>query len=406
MPIDTVGLARRLKEARVNCGMTQEEVAAQLEIPRTAVVAIESAARAVSTLELSEFARLYRRSIPELVEDATGDQDLCVVLHRMDENFAEDPAVKKEVADLVAICREGSDLRKILGIPNESGPPEYSMTPPGSTMEAVEQGGLVATQERRRLGLSNVPLPDLAKLIAAQGVWAAKVTLPDEMSGMLLHHSSIGLAVLINESHKRPRRRFSFAHEYAHALMDRRSSATVSTAKNRAELMEVRANAFAASFLLPTEGVLSFLHFRRKGLPSREEQIVYDPSAHDAATLVRARSRVPALSSKVTYQDVAAIKSYFGTSYQAACYRMKSLGLVSQKDLEELLAKEEYADAAFALVELEGDAPNDEDVLRLQVLNLAIEAFRREEVSHGRLREISSVLGISAAELLRLAEAA
>jgi Zn-dependent peptidase ImmA (M78 family)/transcriptional regulator with XRE-family HTH domain len=406
MAFDTVRLGKRLKEARVNCAMTQEQVADLLKIPRTAVVAMESGTRAVSTLELSELARAFRRSVAEFVDDVPEEQDICVVLHRMDEDFADDPSVKKEVADHVAICREGSDLRKLLGIAAESGPPEYSMPLPSSTMEAVEQGGLVAMQERRRLGLSNVPLPDLAKLIAAQGVWAAKVTLPDEMSGMFLHHRSIGLAILINEDHPRPRRRFSFAHEYAHALMDRRSSATVSTAKNRADLIEVRANAFAAAFLLPAEGILSFLHFRRKGLPSREEQIVYDPSVDDASTLVRARSRVSALSAKVTYQDVAAIKSYFGTSYQAACYRMKSLGHVSQKELEDLLAKEEYADAAFALVELEGDAPNDEDVLRLQVVNLAIEAFRREEVSQGRLREISSVLGIPSAELLRLAEAA
>lgn len=406
MAIDAVQLGKRLKDARVNCGMTQEEVAEALKVPRTAVVAIESGTRAISTLELTELARLFRRSVSDLLEEESEDQDICLVLHRMDDDFADNPVVKKEVADHVAICREGSDLRRILGIPTESGPPEYSMSAPSSTMEAVEQGGLIALQERRRLGLSNVPLPDLAKLIAAQGMWAAKVNLPDEMSGMFLHHRSIGLAVLINETHPRPRRRFSFAHEYAHALMDRRFSATVSTAKNRSELIEVRANAFAAAFLLPADGVLSFLHFRRKGIPSREDQIVYDPSVGDASTLVRARSRTPALSAKVSYQDIAAVKSYFGTSYQAACYRMKSLGLVAQNELDELLAKEQYADAAFALVDLEGDAPTDEDVLRLQVLTLAIEAFRREELSKGRLREISSVLGIPSAELLRLAEAA
>ncbi len=42
----------------------------------------------------------------------------------------------------------------------------------------------------------------------------------------------------------------------------------------------------------------------------------------------------------------------------------------------------------------------------MQVLNLAVEAYRREEVSRGRLRDLSSVLGIKAADLLKLAEAA
>jgi Zn-dependent peptidase ImmA (M78 family)/transcriptional regulator with XRE-family HTH domain len=406
MPIDPVALGERLKQARINCGLTQEQVAEHLEIPRTAVVGIEAGSRAVSTLELTKLATLYRQTVADLLNEAANEEDICVVLHRIDQDFVDDPNAKKEVSRHMEICREGSTLKDLLGIPTEDGPPEYSIAPPRSTMDAVEQGNLAAAQERRRLGLGNNPLPDLAKLIAAQGIWAAKAVLPDEMSGLFLHHHSIGLAILINKHHPRPRRRFSFAHEYAHALMDRRAAATVSTVSNRSDLIEVRANAFAASFLLPGEGVLAFLHHRRKALPSREEQIVYDPSASQASALVMARSRVSASSAKVAYQDVAAIKCYFGTSYQAACYRMKSLGLVSKDELQELLEKEEFADKAFVLADLKDDEPKDDDVLRLQVINLAIEAYRREEISQGRLREISSVLGISAAELVRLAEAA
>ena len=406
MAIDPVALGERLKQARINCGLTQEQVAEHLEIPRTAIVGIEAGSRAVSTLELSKLGKLYRHAVDELLQDGANEEDICVVLHRIDEDFVNDPNAKEEVSRHMAICQEGSSLRGLLGISTESGPPEYSLALPRNTMEAVEQGNLVSTQERRRLGLGNNPLPDLAKLIAAQGVWATKANLPDEMSGLFLHHRSIGLAILVREGHPRPRRRFSFAHEYAHALMDRRASATVSTTNNRADLIEVRANAFAASFLLPSEGVLAFLHHRRKALPSREEQIVYDPSIGDASTLVTARSRVAASSAKVAYQDVAAVKCYFGTSYQAACYRMKSLGLISKDELQELLDKEEFANAAFELADLKDDEPSDEDVLLLQVINLAIEAYRREEISQGRLREISSVLGIPAADLVRLAEAA
>ncbi len=40
------------------------------------------------------------------------------------------------------------------------------------------------------------------------------------------------------------------------------------------------------------------------------------------------------------------------------------------------------------------------------VLTDSVEAFRREEVSRGRLRGLSSVLGIKASDLLKLAEAA
>ena len=43
--------------------------------------------------------------------------------------------------------------------------------------------------------------------------------------------------------------------------------------------------------------------------------------------------------------------------------------------------------------------------LRTQLAHLAIEAYRREEVLQGRLREIGRKLGLPATELLELAEA-
>ncbi|MEO9593590.1 helix-turn-helix domain-containing protein [Rhodopirellula bahusiensis] len=414
MSINTSSLGRRLKEARKNCGLTQQQVADELGIQRTAVVNIESGERALSTLELTKFARLYGRTISELLNEPATDEDIFVVLHRLDEEFSEDSEVHREVNNHVAICREGHDLKELLGISNEDSSPEYLMPEPESTIEAVEQGAEVATQERRRLSLGSNPLPDLAKLIASQGIWAAKAVLPDEMSGMFLLHPTFGSAILINQDHPLSRRRFSFAHEYAHALLDRNTTATVSSSKNRKDLREVRANAFAASFLLPAEGIHSFLLHRRKTVPSRIEQIVYDPMAHGTDEFVEAKQRVKASNSKITYQDVASLMYYFRTSYQATCYRLKSLELVNKDELTELLEKEDVAKTAFKVLKLfddattegENDSQFDQDVLRLQVLNLAVEAYRREEVSRGRLRDLSSVLGIKSGDLLKLAEAA
>ncbi|MEO2045357.1 MAG: hypothetical protein ABGX16_02150 [Pirellulales bacterium] len=196
--------------------------------------------------------------------------------------------------------------------------------------------------------------------------------------------------------------------------LDRGATATISSSKNRKDFKEVRANEFAAAFLLPAEGIHAFLLHRRKTLPSRIDQVVYDPLAHDSKELVEAKVRFKASDSKVTYQDVASLICYFRTSYQATCYRLKSLSLISKDELVELLAKEDDAKTAFKVLELfddaafdgENDSQFDQDVLRLQVLNLAVEAFRREEVSRGRLRDLSTVLGIKASDLLKLAEAA
>jgi transcriptional regulator with XRE-family HTH domain len=56
-------LGDRLREARKYLGLKQEEVAAYLKIPRTALTDIESGQRRVEAIELTRLARLYRQSV-------------------------------------------------------------------------------------------------------------------------------------------------------------------------------------------------------------------------------------------------------------------------------------------------------------------------------------------------------
>ena len=56
-------LGSRLKEARKYLGLTQEEVATYLKIPRTALTDIESGQRRVEAIELTRLARLYRQPV-------------------------------------------------------------------------------------------------------------------------------------------------------------------------------------------------------------------------------------------------------------------------------------------------------------------------------------------------------
>lgn len=54
------------------------------------------------------------------------------------------------------------------------------------------------------------------------------------------------LFIVANRQHAPARRRSSFAREYAHVLFDRRRKGIVTRASDKDELVEVRANAFAA----------------------------------------------------------------------------------------------------------------------------------------------------------------
>lgn len=65
-------LGDRLREARKYLGLKQEEVAAYLKLPRTALTDIESGHRRVEAIELTRLAKLYRQPVAYFTgEDAS-----------------------------------------------------------------------------------------------------------------------------------------------------------------------------------------------------------------------------------------------------------------------------------------------------------------------------------------------
>ena len=63
-------IAARLKEAREYLGLSQQEVATTLNVPRTAITMIESGQRRVDSVELKTLAKLYQRPIAYFTGEA------------------------------------------------------------------------------------------------------------------------------------------------------------------------------------------------------------------------------------------------------------------------------------------------------------------------------------------------
>lgn len=404
-----MNLGARLRAARERRGLSQQAVADILGLPRTAVTNMETGNRTVSTLELTHLSEIYGHSAAFLRgEDEPADEDISVVLHRALPEMGQAPEIDRAVTHIVDLCREGAGLRDMLGQATEQSIPDYSARM-RSSGDAIHQGQQVAQEERRRLGLGNSPLDNVAGMIANQGIWSAATDLPDSLSGFFVKHPSIGLAILVNDRHWPVRRRFSYAHEYAHALFDRQAPVTTTRQENSSELIERRANAFAAAFLMPPEGVGEQLAQLDKGRPSRQAQVIFDV-ANNASMESEIRPRPG--SQVITYQDAAALARHFGVSYEAAVWRLKSLGHIGQGETDALIEQKDVGKRYIKLLGFwdildEGDQPKPAEVeLRNQLARLALEAYRQGEISRGRVSEISRKLDIDPAEMVELAEAA
>jgi Zn-dependent peptidase ImmA (M78 family)/transcriptional regulator with XRE-family HTH domain len=409
MAIDLATLGKRLREARINSRLTQEAAAEALGVPRTAIVHMEAGNRSISTIELAELAKLYHRPISDFfAEESAEEPDIFITLGRVAPTFANTSTVNREISRYLAVCQEGIALTSLLGRRPHLRPPDYDFTEPMKYEIAVEQAESVAAEERKRLGLGDAPIADLSNLISSQGIWASGARLPDEMSGLFLHHSSIGMVILVNHAHAWARKRFSYAHEYAHALLDRKRSITVTTKGNASELIERRANAFASAFLMPKTGVEFILNTLDKGGPSRRVYHFYDVATEES---VEAEHRATPGSQQITFKDVAILARHFGVSYQAAAYRLSDLSVINRAELRVLLNKEPEGKTHLDILKLADlrrvdDENKPDKELISQIVPLAVEAFRRKEISKKRLLELSEKICIASSDLIALAEAA
>lgn len=405
---DAERLGPRLRDAREQRGLSQQAVSEALGLPRTAVTNIETGNRSISTTELMKLANLYDRPVASFLEaeSATAD-DASIILLRALQQASNEPIFRDAIDHVLTLCREGAVLRALLDQPIEEPLPDYAVRVP-SAGDAIRQGDYVAQEERRRLGLGDAPIGNIANLIGGQGIWVAACDLPDDMSGLFTHDRRAGLSIIVNGKHAAVRRRFSYAHEYGHALFDRAESYRLTQRINADEMVEKRANAFAASFLMPKGGVESQLRQLDKGRPSRQAQIVYDV-AGDAPSEAEIR---PATGSQtITWQDVGSIARHFGVSYESSVWRLRNLNYLGPAETTTLLAQKDKRLRLEDILKMRaGESlppPDDRDQeLRNQVVGLAIEAFRREEISQGRLRELAGKLGIQARDLIELAESA
>src|SRR5579883_2816061 len=172
MTVTQAELGRRLKLARETSGLTQQQVAASLNVPRPGIAQIESGNRAVSSLELEQMCRLYRRHMADFFAQAFEEDPTHVLLRALEApEFFDDGINRQALLQCAKLCREITLLEEQLERPvSPILPISYVLEPPTNRWDAVRQGIYLAEQERKRLGLGIWPIVDFPELIRRQGV--------------------------------------------------------------------------------------------------------------------------------------------------------------------------------------------------------------------------------------------
>ncbi|HEX8721836.1 MAG TPA: XRE family transcriptional regulator [Pyrinomonadaceae bacterium] len=366
--INQMELARRLRLARTGVGFSQDAVATELKVPRPTISQIEAGRRGVSSLELMKLARLYRCPLSAFFEDdfdLNYSEDPLTVLYRATALRSEDQEV---VAGFATLCRNYSQLEDLLGLAGEIRLPDFSnFGEPRNKLEAIRQGEQVASEERRRLGIGDDPIRNAFELLESQGIRVFVRELHESsISGLFMYGRAIGPCILINGKEHRNRLAFNAAHEYAHVLLDRKLQARASTTSQQLgrpeesnEFLEVRANSFAAAFLLPASGIERFLWDR--GLTRRTKsslQVVHVLYLHRA----------------------------FGVSYQAALYRLQNLNWLTREQREELAKC--HPDKLGQELGLQDDGEKYAAEYPLRYVYLALEAYRQEKIPLEKLADL------------------
>lgn len=388
-------IGRKVRELRERFCFTQDELANFLKTSRATVAQMELGNRVIDSVTLENIADFFGCDPQLFLEEDESSIDSIAVLFRANTDLQENTELRKCVIQCRKLGMENRNLHEILqiGSDNLTGA-SYSLRPPANKWEAMEQGKRIAQQERRRLELGHQPVREIIKLIESQGVLVNQEKMPSDVSGFTLCDKSAGTLIFINSEHPGVRKRFSLVHEYCHAILDTDRAVIVSRFQSNSELLEVRANSFAAHFLVPDELCRAAVHDLGKGYQSREEAVVYN---EDKSLELHKRN----LRSMQTIQlyDAGGLALWFGVSIETILYRLKNTGFISGDELETLLAEKNGPlgkQLMRILPEHETEAAfRSRDMLKVNIFNMALEAYRRGEISTGKVMEIASLVKVN-----------
>ena len=361
-PID---VGARLRGAREAAGLTQTDVATDLRVARTTLVAMEQGRRRVRTNELQQLARLYGTSVNALLRHEAVHVDLVHRFRKL--RTASDESVGRAVCLMSDLVRAEVELENLLGVTRTRNYPPARPLLSGDVRLQAEND---AIELRQWLGLAMVPVRDVVSLLELDlGVRLYVRPLDGQVSGLFAYDDNVGACILLNANHPPARQAQTAAHELGH-LTSRRQMPDVCGSEGENDSREERyANAFGRAFLTP------------------------------ARTVTLKFEDVTAGASRFTRRHVILLAHVFGVSREAMVRRLEEIGLVKRGTWDWFESNGRITDEQSRQVlgeQSAGEGGNAQRPVSHRLGLLAAEAHRRELLSEGQLARL---LGLERVEL-------
>jgi Zn-dependent peptidase ImmA (M78 family)/DNA-binding XRE family transcriptional regulator len=348
-------LGARLRAAREARGLTQAQAAAELQVSRPLLIAMEKGSRQVQPGELIKLARFYGKPVSDLLRPT---EPPVAIGARFRAALASAPETDN-LPELIARLEELADnyldlLRRAAAEPPGQYPPVRRI----DHLDPAQAGEDLASEERNRLGIGDGPIQRLREVLEIDvGLRIFIEPLPSRVAGLFVYVEPLGGCIALNANHPSERRRWTLAHEYAHFLVSRdRAEVTLVSHRRQAPESERFADAFAANFLMP-----------RSGLSRRFNELK--------------RSN----AGPITAAALVQLAHAYRVSVQALTLRLEDLRLVRAGTWDRLRDNNFQSRAAARMLGLEADDEYAAESLPFHYCILATQLYADGEITEGQL---------------------
>ena len=369
--VNPIEIGKRLRLARETAGLTQADVALEISVARTTLIAIEKGQRKTRIKELQMLAAIYNTSVNTLLRPESSHVNLIPQFRK---HFKSQNESLISAANLLTnLVKAEVELENILGIERaQNYPPERHLLA-GNVMGQAETN---AMELRYRLGLGFAPIRDLMALLEFDlGIRTYIRPLDSEVSSLFAFDENIGACMLLNAKHPRQRRNQSIAHELGHFISTRRMPEVLYKNDKNNKRVERYANAFGRTFLTPERTV-----------KQKFNEIKID-------------------SSKFSRRHVILLAHIFNVSREAMVRRLEELELIPRHTWDWFeenggITNDQARQVLGDQIVLDIDKLESSRPTTLRLSLLATEAWRQNLLSEGQLSRLLDLDRITLREIL------